>query len=64
MPDFDLLMAVFHEHEQRTGHDVTKEPVLGTLKITCDVCLYLDKLMKQAQEEMAPPAEEPGEETP
>ena len=46
-----LVCAFYDEHKQRTGHDVRKEGSLSTLRITCDVCLALDDLMKQAEME-------------
>jgi len=43
----DLFIALYFEHKDRTGHDVLAShsvESLSTLRITCPVCLYLDKI--------------------
>jgi len=53
----NLILALFYEHKQRTGHDSTRRGPDGFYphtNITCDVCLWLDKLMKQAEEMQYP----------
>ena len=42
----DLFMAIYHEHMARTRHDVYKQGPLSTIPITCNVCLYLNKLKR------------------
>ena len=58
IPIEKLVMAIYAEHHQRTGHDVVTEPTLGTLKITCEVCLWLDVLMRKMEEMMFEPESE------
>ena len=62
IPVDKLVMAIYAEHRQRTGHDVTTEPKLGTLKITCEVCLWLDVLMRELEKMMYEDPEEEADE--
>ena len=35
----NLLLAIYYEHKQRTGHDVFTK---NNQYLHCDVCLYID----------------------
>lgn len=35
---FNLMMAIYEEHKQRTSHDVLRERRLGMIHVTCGVC--------------------------
>ncbi len=55
----DLTFALYTEHRQRTRHDCRDGTERARLNvISCDVCMYLDTLMTQAQKAMQPPEPE------
>lgn len=43
----DLFFAVYQEHKARTRHDVYTK---SELYLSCDVCLYLDKIKRHYEE--------------
>lgn len=48
----NLFLAIYNEHEQRTGHDILGRHAGSTLHITCSVCLHLrshNRELEQAQ---------------
>lgn len=40
----DLFLALYYEHQQRTGHDIFKRRLTY---LSCNVCLYLDKIKRE-----------------
>ena len=47
----NLFMAIYHEHKDRTHHDIYSAGRFSTLTHKCDVCLYLDSLKREYEEE-------------
>ena len=46
----NILMAIFHEHKARTGHDVFRVGRQISLRVNCDVCMYLDAERREIEE--------------
>jgi hypothetical protein len=49
--DPDLFMATYHEHKDRTGHDIYEQEPLSVAGNTCMVCIYLRKADSRRQEQ-------------
>jgi hypothetical protein len=46
-------MALVEEHRQRTSHDVFRQNRFKPPWIRCNVCLYLDKMKREFENEEA-----------
>lgn len=49
----DLFMALVEEHKQRTAHDIFRRDRFKPTWMGCNVCLYLDKMKREYENEEA-----------